>query len=274
VPKTPEIELEEMLERFKADHEAKGLALSTETKYSGGKVSESNPLRIVTWFWNDPEAKNLAFFEWTPDHVHKLAAGFKRHLKIPHEFCVVTDRGSELDASKVRIIPMWDDLRNWKRCYTRLKAFSPEMYNTIGPRFVSVDLDTLIVGDITSIFDRPEPFVGYRDSKNPLCYSGALWMKDYEAENQVWETIRLVRALDLGEARYVGSDQCWITTAIGPKLRPRWSREDGIYDFWNIEGLPKLPENSKIIFFNGMTRDMSMKKFQDTCPWIEEHWKE
>jgi len=244
------------------------------TTYSGNKVSQDNPLRIVTWFWDNPNAKNTAFFEWTPDHVHKLAAGFKRHLHIPHEFCVVTDRASELDASKVRIIPMWDDLRDWGRCFTRLKAFSKEMKDIIGPRFVSVDLDMLLVDDVTPIFDRPEPFVGYRDSKNPRCYSGALWMKDAEAENQVWDTIRLVRALDLGEADYVGSDQCWQTTAIGEDKHPRWSWEDGVYDFWNIEGLPRLPENARIICFNGMRRDMSMKKFQDAYPWIEEHWKE
>lgn len=270
----PGPDIDAMLERFKEDYDAKKEKLANEEKFSGGKVSESNPLRIVTWFWNDPNAKNRQFFEWTPDHVHKLAAGFKKHLHIPHEFCAVTDRGSELDSSKVRIIPMWDDLRSWGRCFPRLKAFSPEMYEVIGPRFVSVDLDTLIVGDVTPIFDRPDPFVGYRDSKNPLVYSGALWMKDYDAENQVWETIRLVRALDLAEARYVGSDQCWLTTAIGPKKHPRWSREDGIYDFWNVEGLPALPANSRIIFFNGMRRDMSMKVFQDKYPWINEHWTE
>lgn len=237
-------------------------------------MADKEPLRIITWFWNNPEAKNRPFFEWTPDHVHKLAAGFKRHLHIPHEFCCVTDRANELDASKVRIIPMWDHLRDWGRCFPRLYAFSKDMKQIIGDRFVSIDLDTLIVDDVTPIFDKPDPFVGYRDSKNPRVYSGALWMKNWDAENQVWDTINLVRALDFGEAQYVGSDQCWLTTAIGEGKHPRWSWEDGIYDFWNIEGLPRLPENSRIIFFNGMRRDMSMKKFQDQYPWINEHWKE
>lgn len=242
--------------------------------WCGGKVTKEKPLKIVTWFWNNPAAKNRPFFEWTPEHVHRLAAGFKKHLNMPHEFMVVTDQPEKLDASKVTVVPLWDDLRDWQRCFTRLKAFCTSMQETLGDRFVSIDLDTLIVDDVTPIFDRPEPFVGYRDSKNPLVYSGALWMKDWDAENRVWETIKLVRAMDFSKAKYVGSDQCWMTTVIGEGTHPRWSWEDGIYDFWNIEELPALPENSRIIFFNGMRRDMSIKAFQDRYPWINEHWKD
>jgi len=255
---------------------------NSERTWCGGKVTEKNPLRIVTWFWNDPQAKNTQFFQWTPDHVHKLAAGFKRHLHMPHEFCVVTDRGSELDASKVRIIPMWEELRDWKRCFTRLRAYGEDMLNIIGAldsenlRFVSVDLDTLIVDDVTPIFDRDEPYVGYRDSKNPKAYSGALWMKDHDAYTNVWDSINLVRSLDLAEAKYVGSDQAWQSTIInGHSVKPpKWSWEDGIYDFWNIEGLPALPENARIVFFNGMRRDMSMPDLQEKYPWINENWVE
>lgn len=244
--------------------------------WCGGKVTEEKPLKIVTWYWNNPNAKNKPFFEWTPDHVHKLAAGLKRHLDMPHEFSVVTDMPGQIDASKAKIIPLWDDLRDWQRCFTRLKAYSADMKETIGERFVSIDLDTLIVDDVTPIFDRPEPFVGYRDSKNPMAYSGALWMKDWNVYNNVWETIRLVRAIDFSDAKYVGSDQCWQSTILaeGDQPPPKWSREDGIYDFWNIEELPKLPSNARIIFFNGMRRDMSMPKFQKKYPWILEHWRD
>jgi len=246
------------------------------TSWCGGKVTKEKPLKIVTFYWNNPNAKNKPFFEWQPEHVHKLAAGFKRHLHMPHEFHVITDMPDDLDASKVKIVPLWDDLRDWGRCFTRLKAFSSEMKELIGERFVSIDLDTLIVDDITPIFDRPEPFIGYRDSKNPKAYSGALWMKDFDSYNNVWETINLVRAADFSDAKYVGSDQCWMSTILDnhSEKPPKWSKEDGIYDFWNIEELPKLPMNARIIFFNGMRRDMSMKKFQKKYPWILENWKE
>lgn len=256
------------------------------TDYKSTKIHKDNPLRVCTWFWNNPHAKHKGFFEFTAEHVNKLQRGFKRHLKMPHEFIVFTDIPDGLDTENVRIVPIWNDFKDWGRCYRRLKVFSSEMQSLLGEttpeyadrtRLVSVDLDVLLVNDVTSIFDRDEPFVGYRDSKNPDCYSGALHMQDAGSHEEVWNTFNMVRVFDASKApptQRVGSDQMWQSVILGKGKYPQWTWEDGIYDYWNIEELPggELPANAKVIMFNGMRRDMSMDKLQRKHKWIKEHW--
>src|SRR3990167_2838488 len=114
----------------------------------------NKPLQIVTFFWNDPQAKHKGSYEFTVDHVNKLQRGFEKHLKLPHEFVCITDNPNGIDSSKIRILPLWNDFRDLGRCFTRLKIFSEEMEKLIGPRFVQIDLDVVLVGDVTLIFDQ------------------------------------------------------------------------------------------------------------------------
>ncbi len=90
----------------------------------------------------------------------------KRHYKKPHRFVCITDDPEGINGET---FPIWDDLadvRNplerWVSCYRRLKIFSKEMLPIFGPRIVVLDIDTIIVDDVTPIWDRPEPFVGIR----------------------------------------------------------------------------------------------------------------
>ena len=156
--------------------------------------------------------------------------------------------------------------------------------------FACIDLDTVIVGDVTPIFARTEPFVGYRDSKNPRCYSGCFYMMDAGAKEEAYKTFKRLYMMIPPQHRrehflqhynryseLVGSDQSWQSEVIGnpdkPGAPPRWTWEDGVWDFWNVEELPMLPENSRIIFCNGLRRDPSMKSIQDKYPWVIEFWK-
>ena len=36
---------------------------------------------------------------------------------------------------------------------------------------------------------------------------------------------------------------------------------------------PDLPENARIIFFNGKKSDPSMPEIQEQFPWVKEHWR-
>ena len=245
------------------------------------------PLQIVTFFWDDPNAKHRSNYSFTTDHVNKLQKAFKKHLHIPHEFVCITDNPNGIDSSNIRILPLWNDFRDLGRCFTRLKIYSEEMGKLIGPRFAQIDLDVVVVNDVTPIFSRTEEFIGYRDSKNPKCYSGCLYQMNAGAKSQVYHTFRRLYDMTPNEnkrewfqkrynrsSEFVGSDQSWQTEVLGKGL-PRWGNEDGLYDHWQIENLPngELPSNARIILVNGMTRDPSLPSFQEKYPWMVEHWK-
>lgn len=241
-------------------------------------------LSIVTFYWHDPKAKHHGHYEFGPDHVNKLARGFRKHLKLEHDFVCITDNPAGIDTSLVRIIPLWDDFRDIGRCFTRLKVYSEEMEKLIGNRFACIDLDVVLVNDVTPIFNRTEPFIGYRDSKNPTCYSGALYMMDAGVKASVYKSFNRLYSMIPQQFReehfrlnfnkfseFVGSDQSWQTEVLGKGL-PKWTADDGIYDYWTVEELPILPANARIVFTNGMRRDVSMPAFQRKHPWIMEHW--
>lgn len=245
----------------------------------------TEPLRIVTFFWSDPNAKHHGTYEFVPKHINRLQEAFKKHLKIPHEFVCVTDNPDSINVTDIRVIPLWNEFRDLGRCFVRLGVYSKSMADIIGPRFVCIDLDTVILDDVTSIFDRPEPFVGYRDSKNPKCLSGALYMMNAGAKEEVYNSFRRLYQMVPEQGRrewflktynrtsdLVGSDQSWQSEVIGTKNVPRWTWDDGIYDYWNVEELPELPENAKIVFMNGLRRDASLPEFQKKHPWIDKWW--
>ena len=65
----------------------------------------------------------------------------------------------------VRVVPIWNDFAhlrgpNGVNCYRRLRAFSAEAADLIGPRFVSLDLDCVITADVASALGPPR---GLRD---------------------------------------------------------------------------------------------------------------
>jgi len=268
---------------------------------------------VVTFLWHDPKAKHTANFSYGPDHVNKLfrqlAKGFEANGIEDFKLTVVTDAkditGFDTSIPGFQLIPLWDDFRDIGRCFTKLKVFSREHKHPVHgddmPRNGFFDGDFIITIDIDVVITKPKEFVsaltssrmeafkGYRDTKNPRCYSGALWRIDtrsYNGFHHVYDTFRHIYDINKGTnnlgnfysnwnvvSSFVGSDQCWITTAIGEFSYPnKWSDEDGIYDEWQITHLPSLPLNTCAVFMNGMNRDMTMPKFQEKYPWIIEHW--
>lgn len=223
-------------------------------------------------------------------HVNVLAASVSRNLKMPHEIVCVTDMPEGIDGG-IRIVPLWDDLRSFRRCFVRLKAFAPQMAEVLGPRFVSIDLDTVVTGPLDHLFDRPEPFVAWQDQARITPYCGAQWMLTAGAHPEVWETFNYDEWQGLkAKTGYYGSDQAWMAYKIPGA--PVWTKEDGVYSFrLNLLRLTGgdpvgkrlksrirslggcvLPENASIVHFHGLF-DPSMIELQQEIPWISQHWR-
>src|SRR5262245_42069244 len=191
---------------------------------------------FVCWKWKPPEGYRSTF---GPETVHVLRAMINRHYPHPHEFVCITDDPKDLDG--VQTLRLWNDYasvpspsgpRN-PSCYRRLRLFDPEMADIIGSRIFSLDLDLVIVNDITTLVDRPEPFVIWGDTNPTTFYNGSLMLLTAGARAHLWTEFDPVESPRRASAAgHFGSDQGWISYRLGPN-EPKWTTADGVYSFRN-----------------------------------------
>lgn len=235
-------------------------------------------LDILTFKWKPPAGYRSTFGPETVNVLRKMVA---RNYRGEHRFTCVTDDPAGIDDD-VRIIPLWDDFGDIPSphggtnpsCYRRLKLFSMEAATLIGPRFVSLDLDCVITGDMAPVWDRPEDFVIWGATNPTTSYNGSMMLMTAGARQQVWTTFdprtspRRARA-----AQCFGSDQGWISYCLGPNEK-KWTQADGVYSYRN-DIKPKrsaLPRDARIIFFHGRQDPWSLD-VKTHHPWAVEHWR-
>lgn len=239
---------------------------------------------VVSWLWSDLNFKHHDRFRYTPEHVVRLQRSVTKHLSMPHRFICITDRPQSAFPSGVEVVPIWDDLACYGGCYRRLKAFSSDMGDVLGERFVSMDLDCVVTGSLDPLFDRPEDFVIWADPSPRQPYCGSMFMMNAGARREVWEKFDKGNA-DLTKRNfgYIGTDQAWISSMC--KGEATWSRKDGVYSifhfrqgkFGTIENMARrgiqreLPDDARVVFFHGK-QDPSMEKVHSVLPWIADHW--
>ena len=235
-------------------------------------------LSIVTFKWkkNNKGYQLKAPVEYTSEHVNILYHSIKRNVTIPFDFICVTDDPLNLDP-KITYVPLWDTYRDLGGCFTRLYMFSNEVRHLFGNKFLCIDLDCVIVGNIDNILLRPEDFVINRyyartNLKNQM-YNGALILMKTGSRINVWNKFKKDESPQIlemikEELLLVGSDQAWIHYVLGTN-QSTFTQEDGIYDYSLLRNKEKLPENARIVFFHGAL-DPSLEK--DNVKWIKDHW--
>lgn len=237
-------------------------------------------LTIVTWKWPPRPGYRSTFGPQTVNVLRRMVA---RHYPHPHRFVCVTDDAEGLDAD-ITVLPAWNDFADVPSphgghnpsCYRRLRLFHPDAAQWFGDRFVSLDLDTVIVGDVTPLWHRDEDFVAWGDT-NPQPgshYNGSMILLRAGSRPQVWTDFDPATSPALAKAaRCFGSDQGWISFRLGPG-EARWTRADGVYSFRNeiMRDLRRLPKNARIVFFHG-PHDPWSPYVQGNCPWVQEHWR-
>ena len=241
-------------------------------------VLEYQMVDVVCWKWRQPEGYRSKF---AAENVNILRNMVKRNLKIDHRFSCITDEPDGIDPD-IRIIPLWSDFADVNNpsgrgpsCYRRLKAFAPEAKELIGSRILSLDLDCVVVDDITPLVDRPEDFVCWGDTAKRTHYNGGFWLLRAGTRTQVWDTFDPQKSPQItSNLRIVGSDQAWISYIIDGK-DPKWTQDDGVVSYRNqIQKMTngKLPAGARIVFFHGQYDpwdDAIMRKYH----WVRENYR-
>lgn len=237
-------------------------------------------LEIICWYWKPTATYRTQF---THEHVNTLRSMVARHYPHPHRFSVITDQMDAGFDREIRVVPLWGEHAQRESiygvdtpsCYRRLKAFSPDMGKVLGQRFVSIDLDVVVTGDLSSVLNRTEDFIIWGPDGRKTPYNGSMWMMNAGARAQVWERFQqnpercIAQALAAG---FYGSDQAWMCYALGPNEK-RWKAEDGVYSYRmhlkNNRGI--LPKDARMVIFEGHYDPISPAT-RALCPWIEEHY--
>lgn len=235
-------------------------------------------LTVVTWKWPPAVGYRSTF---GPETVNTLRAMVRRHYPHPHRFVCVTRETNGLDPD-VEVREPWDDFAHVPSphgaknpsCYRRLRLFHPDAAQWFGGRFVSLDLDVVITGDVTSLWHRPEDVVFWGDTNPRTHYNGSMVLMTAGARPHVWQDFDPACSPRLAMASGAwGSDQGWISYRLGGQ-EAKWSRADGVYSFRNdIAAAGRtLPPNCRLVVFHGR-HDPWSSYVQANYPWVRAHYR-
>jgi hypothetical protein len=235
-------------------------------------------LTVACWRWTPVPGYRSTY---GPETVNVLRRMVARHYEAPHRFVCITDDPVGLDP-EVEVVPLWPDFaavpsphgdKN-PSCYRRLRLYAPDIASVMGPRFVSLDLDCVITGDLRPVWDRPEDIVLWGGTHPTTAYNGSMVLMTAGARPQVWTQFDPHRSPELARrARCYGSDQGWVSYCLGPR-EARWSTADGVYSFRNDLRHRRggLPAGARIVMFHGRFDPWS-PEVQRQHPWVQEHWR-
>lgn len=236
-------------------------------------------MTVVTWKWPPREGYRSTF---GPVAVNTLASMVRRHYSSVDRFVCVTNDGAGLDAS-IEVVPDREDFASVPSphggqnpsCYRRLRMFAPDAGETFGARFVSLDLDTVITGDLRPVWDRPEDIVLWGDT-NPQKgshYNGSMVLMTAGCRTRVWDSFRPESSPRLARsAGSFGSDQGWISYTLGPS-EARWTTRDGVFSYRvHLASQSVLPPEARVVSFHG-PNDPWSPQVQAAHPWVSEHWR-
>lgn len=214
------------------------------------------PQAVVCWKWATPGYRST----FGPEQVNVARRMVARHFPHPHKFICVTDDASGLDP-QVEVVPAWNDFAGVPSphggknpsCYRRLRMFHPEIGSVFGQRFVSLDLDMVITGDLTPVWDRPEDIVLYGDTNPRTYFNGSMILMTAGCRPQVWTDFDPVESPRIAKAAgHFGSDQGWISYRLGPN-EAKWTKADGIYSYRNDIARKgnQIPADAKVVVCHG-----------------------
>jgi hypothetical protein len=252
-------------------------------------------LRVVVWKWR-PRAGLKS--QYNAECVNTMLSMVDRNYKAAYEMVCITDDATGIDGA-VRIVPLWKDLEGMDHpvpdnvaspiCYRRLKMFAPEMADILAPRFVSVDLDAVITGDLRPLWGRKEEFVGWDRGLPWSPYCGAMILHTAGTRPHIWTGFNpKTTPLEAAQAGFVGTDQAAIAYALRDRKEAVWTETEGVYAFQRLGRLEdrqrrlirrsrarppreseqraqlrtqqkyierhSLPPNCAIVFFNGIAK--------------------
>jgi hypothetical protein len=229
--------------------------------------------------------------KYGPEYVNRLYAMVRRHLRGDFRFVCLTDR-SEGVHPDVRCLPIPPlDLPPGipERGWTKLTTFAADLHGLKGTALF-LDLDVVIVDDITPFFEQPGDFLIIHDWKRPWRITGnsSVYRFELGAHPEVLERFRAEHESVRARLR---NEQAWLSEVL---------HEQGKLSYWprawcaswkyhcmppwplSLWQTPRLPPGARILIFHGVINPPdallghSSHRWRRArpAPWLATHWRE
>jgi len=171
-----------------------------------------------------------------------------------HRLICVTDMPKGI--TECMTYPLWDSPvadRKVRNCFARLKLFNERHASRFGKRLVSIDLDVVLMQDISPLFENLPDFKAVKGVSS--LYNGSMWTLRTGAYPEVWDDFDPVASpLEIAERRtngerIFGSDQAWMSIKIPDG--EMWTEEDGVFQYAENSSVIRrrnLPASRMVLF--------------------------
>lgn len=234
-------------------------------------------LTVVTWLWTGPSR------DFNAKQVRRLAHCVRKHLTVPHRFvCITTDHtiGDSVETFKTPYAAVelsrhaTPEGAGFPSCYRRLWLFSEEA-RMLGDRFLMLDLDVVVVGNIDHIAKMEGSFVGWVPSESTWHgknrFGGGMYLLTAGAHPDVYTDFDGPKSIAAARAAgYRGSDQAWINYKLYGK-HPSFSHEAGVVMSRELKP-PRyeLPPDTCVVQFSGRIKPWHVNV--SGVQWLKDAW--
>jgi hypothetical protein len=240
---------------------------------------------IVLWKWDGGFEGDRRY---TYQHVNAMVAMIKENTKtMPHPVrivCVTDDPGGITQDCDTH--PLWNDCdglvnaagKNLPSCYRRLKLYDPETQRAMdiepGDRILSLDLDTVICGDLRQILETPGQFVGWKmaGTYQPEVFNGSFQMFTAGDLAEIWTEFDPLKSPQAArQAGFLGSDQSWLSWRL---IKSGQNIEYPVLASYPLHcrRMSLFSARTRLVFFHGRLKPWSVEAQADS-PWIRRYWK-
>jgi len=227
--------------------------------------------------------------KYGPEYVDRLYGMVRRHLRGEFRFVCLTDRPEgvrpEVECLPIPDLALPEGLpeRGWKK----LTTFEADLHGLKGTALF-LDLDVVIVDDITPFFELPGEFLIIHDWKRPWRVTGNSSVYRFEIGAHP-EVLARFRAEHEAIRARLRNEQAWLSEVLHQQGRlsywprawcaswkyhcmPRWPM--------NHFRAPSIPEGARILIFHGVINPPDALAGRSThawrralpAPWIADHW--
>lgn len=202
---------------------------------------------------------------YTVESVRKLRAGVAQHFATPHRFVCLTDQVDAVEAAGIEAISLAAPWAGW---WSKINLFTADLLTS---STLYMDLDSLVVGDLTPLFRTTPGITMTADFYGPhmMNSSTMAWKGDFCAIWQVFadQAETLARRYDARKGSLIG-DQGFIHDTLRNMAQPIDTFDPEHVVSFKQKALSGPPANARVISFHG-----SPKNDSPAAGWAYEMWK-
>lgn len=235
-------------------------------------------ITVACFLWNDPLDRCAGVYQYSAQDVILLRNQVVRNLTLPHEFVCVTDLNVDLPG--IRRVALDRSRFPPGSRYPKLMLFHEDAKETIGETILTLDLDTVVVGNLDEIAGRSEDLlVLWRNPNFGIArrafYNTSMMLHRAGTRTEIFHRFDPRETPGMLAEKWGGTDQAWVSH-ICSREEAYWDASHGVYGAGRLRDYnPELchtvlPDNARIVFFPGR-RHPGMAEVIAKHPWIKDH---